>query len=282
MQACSDPAAMSSLQDILCDMTPLQQRLYDTVVASQQGGDLAPLLVAPVATGAAPPQRCGQGLEALAFMRKLCSHPQLVFSWDRQEHVAAARAVLPAGQAASVEAVAAALAAIEHSPKLVALRQLLADCGIVRAARADAAGIAQRLPPEPGDADAPAAAHRVLVFAQLKGTLDLVESVLLQPEGVSFARLDGDVPPARRHAVVQHFNADPTVDVLLLTTSVGGLGLDLTSADTVVFLEHDWNPMKDLQVRSLHLVCKLLEMMSSSVQVLARWPAATMNWPAEV
>ena len=28
---------------------------------------------------------------------------------------------------------------------------------------------------------------------------------------------------------------------------VGGLGLNLTSADTVVFLEHDWNPMKDLQ-----------------------------------
>ncbi|GFH24565.1 uncharacterized protein HaLaN_22384, partial [Haematococcus lacustris] len=43
------------------------------------------------------------------------------------------------------------------------------------------------------------------------------------------------------------FNADPTIDVLLLTTAVGGLGLNLTSADTVVFLEHDWNPMKDLQ-----------------------------------
>eukprot|EP00967_Tisochrysis_lutea_P072592 scaffold96864_cov17-Tisochrysis_lutea.AAC.1 len=48
--------------------------------------------------------------------------------------------------------------------------------------------------------------------------------------------------------VMQRFNSDPTIDVLLLTTSVGGLGLNLTSADTVVFLEHDWNPMKDLQV----------------------------------
>ncbi len=35
---------------------------------------------------------------------------------------------------------------------------------------------------------------------------------------------------------------------MLLTTSVGGLGLNLTAADTVIFLEHDWNPMKDLQV----------------------------------
>lgn len=52
-----------------------------------------------------------------------------------------------------------------------------------------------------------------------------------------------------RFSVVQRFNSDPTIDVLLLTTSVGGLGLNLTSADTVVFLEHDWNPSKDLQVR---------------------------------
>lgn len=31
-----------------------------------------------------------------------------------------------------------------------------------------------------------------------------------------------------------------------MTTSVGGLGLNLTGADTVIFMEHDWNPMKDM------------------------------------
>ena len=36
--------------------------------------------------------------------------------------------------------------------------------------------------------------------------------------------------------------------MMLLTTHVGGLGLNLTAADTVIFLEHDYNPMKDLQV----------------------------------
>ena len=46
------------------------------------------------------------------------------------------------------------------------------------------------------------------------------------------------------------FNEDPSVDVLLLTTHVGVWpGLNLTGADTVIFFEHDWNPMKDLQVR---------------------------------
>ena len=41
---------------------------------------------------------------------------------------------------------------------------------------------------------------------------------------------------------------DPSIDLLLLTTHVGGLGLNLTGADTVIFFEHDWNPTKDLQV----------------------------------
>ena len=45
------------------------------------------------------------------------------------------------------------------------------------------------------------------------------------------------------------FNNDPSIDLLLLTTKVGGLGLNLTGADTVIFVEHDWNPMVDLQVR---------------------------------
>ena len=56
----------------------------------------------------------------------------------------------------------------------------------------------------------------------------------------------------KRFEIVQQFNSDPTIKALLLTTHVGGLGLNLTSADTVIFLEHDWNPMRDLQVWPLH------------------------------
>ena len=55
----------------------------------------------------------------------------------------------------------------------------------------------------------------------------------------------------KRFSIVQRFNSDPTIEVLLLTTHVGGLGLNLTAADTVIFLEHDWNPMKDLQATPL-------------------------------
>jgi TATA-binding protein-associated factor len=64
---------------------------------------------------------------------------------------------------------------------------------------------------------------------------------------VTYLRLDGTIPPVQRHTIVSRFNSDPSIDVLLLTTQVGGLGLNLTGADTVIFVEHDWNPMKDLQ-----------------------------------
>merc|ERR1712123_335667 len=59
--------------------------------------------------------------------------------------------------------------------------------------------------------------------------------------------MDGSVPPGLRHGIVSKFNHDPSIDVLLLTTKVGGLGLNLTGADTVIFMEHDWNPQMDLQ-----------------------------------
>ena len=64
---------------------------------------------------------------------------------------------------------------------------------------------------------------------------------------VQFLRLDGSVEATKRQGIVNKFNNDPSYDCLLLTTSVGGLGLNLTGADTVIFVEHDWNPQKDIQ-----------------------------------
>jgi hypothetical protein len=65
------------------------------------------------------------------------------------------------------------------------------------------------------------------------------------------------VEAGARFGRVQRFNADPGIPVMLLTTHVGGLGLNLTAADTVVFLEHDWNPMKDLQARARRALSSL-------------------------
>lgn len=99
------------------------------------------------------------------------------------------------------------------------------------------------------NAEAGVPQHRALIFCQLKTMLDIVENDLLRKlmPDVTYMRLDGTTDVSKRHAICQTFNSDPSIDCLLLTTHVGGLGLNLTGADTVIFVEHDWNPMKDLQ-----------------------------------
>ena len=66
-------------------------------------------------------------------------------------------------------------------------------------------------------------------------------------DNVSYLRLDSSMNAVDRFNTVNLFNSDPSIDLLLLTTHIGGLGLNLTGADTVIFVEHDWNPSKDLQ-----------------------------------
>ncbi|OQR91562.1 hypothetical protein ACHHYP_04570 [Achlya hypogyna] len=92
------------------------------------------------------------------------------------------------------------------------------------------------------------AGHRFLVFCHLQATLDLLATTLrAHCSALAFERLDGSVPTNQRQSIVDRFNSDVQVQVLLLTTAVGGLGLTLTGADTVVFMEHSWNPFVDLQ-----------------------------------
>ncbi|GAB2294664.1 btaf1 RNA polymerase II, B-TFIID transcription factor-associated, 170kDa [Dionaea muscipula] len=84
----------------------------------------------------------------------------------------------------------------------------------------------------------------------LQAFLDMIERDLfhVHMKNVTYLRLDGSVETEKRFEIVKAFNSDPTIDALLLTTHVGGLGLNLTSTDTLIFMEHDWNPMRDLQV----------------------------------
>lgn len=172
-------------------------------------------------------------------MRRLCGHPLLVLNWDIAAHRLAAQEVL-GSEVSTLEEARSRLQDTSQSPKLQALKELLEQCGITGSPSAGSA-----LGHEEEDGCTPL--HRILVFAQLKQLLDVVESSILNPAGIAYLRLDGNVESRKRMQIVQKFNSDPTIGVMLLTTKVGGLGLNLTSADTVVFLEHDWNPMNDLQ-----------------------------------
>ena len=67
--------------------------------------------------------------------------------------------------------------------------------------------------------------------------------------GYKYERLDGNTRANMRTAAVERFNRPQFKRfVMLLSTRAGGLGLNLTSADTVIIYDSDWNPHNDLQV----------------------------------
>ncbi|KAJ1984823.1 TATA-binding protein-associated factor mot1 [Dimargaris cristalligena] len=243
------------IQDYYCDLSDIQRQLYEdfsnskttqVIRRSLETGESYSALAAPEPVvqpvgvsgeGEGEGRRKNQAhvFQALQYLRKLVNHPLLVLN-PKHAQYDTVMAQLRANQQQ--------LRDLVHAPKLLALRQLLNDCGI---------GVSD--PSSNTDSavgaltEGAVSQHRALVFCQLKTMLDIVENDLLRVHmpGVTYMRLDGSVDSQKRQDVVTKFNQDPSIDLLLLTTHVGGLGLNLTGADTVIFIEHDWNPMKDLQ-----------------------------------
>nr|XP_029525638.1 TATA-binding protein-associated factor 172-like isoform X2 [Oncorhynchus nerka] len=217
------------IQDYYCNLSPLQVQLYEDFAKSRAKVSVEDTIsTASIHEEEKPKLKAtGHVFQALQYLRKLCNHPGLVLLPQHPEYKRITDQL--AAQHSS-------LRDIQHSPKLSALKQLLLDCGLGSSGSGEGT-------------EAVVAPHRVLIFCQLKSMLDIVEHDLLKPQlpAVTYLRLDGSVPTGLRHSIVSRFNNDPSIDVLLLTTHVGGLGLNLTGADTVVFVEHDWNPMRDLQ-----------------------------------
>ncbi|XP_061914731.1 TATA-binding protein-associated factor 172 [Entelurus aequoreus] len=216
------------IQDYYCSLSPLQVQLYEDFAKSRAKASVDDSISVASTDEEKPKLKAtGHVFQALQYLRKLCNHPSLVLTSQHPEYKRVIEQL--AGQNSN-------LRDIQHAPKLSALKQLLLDCGL-------GGGSSE------GSAEVVVAQHRVLIFCQLKSMLDIVEHDLLKPKmpNVTYLRLDGTVPAGLRHPIVSRFNNDPSIDVLLLTTHVGGLGLNLTGADTVVFVEHDWNPMRDLQ-----------------------------------
>ncbi|KAL3905072.1 MAG: hypothetical protein SGILL_009824 [Bacillariaceae sp.] len=200
-------------------------------------------------------------LKSLLYLRLLCTHPWLVRSKSGR------------GDESSMKK----FFTIEGSGKLLALLEILREAGIKSQdhtaadhdtsllycgdADEDSSGgeeyeyeCAMRTGPALVDDDltnvvSDRGGSRCLIFAQFMDSLDIVEELVLKRymPSARYLRLDGRVPATKRSAIVDTFNQDESVKVLLLTTKIGGLGLNLVGADTVIFLEHDWNPHVDLQ-----------------------------------
>ncbi|XP_047947752.1 probable helicase CHR10 isoform X1 [Salvia hispanica] len=99
------------------------------------------------------------------------------------------------------------------------------------------------------------AGHRVLLFAQMTHTLDILQD-FLEMRKYTYERLDGSIRAEERFAAIRNFSikssaninsCESTPYIFLISTRAGGVGLNLVAADTVIFYEQDWNPQVDKQ-----------------------------------
>ena len=173
-------------------------------------------------------------LNLMMNLRKICNHPYLISGeaeprWDliRSDELAEDNQRKRAGKKPlareSIET-RAGKALIQASGKMMVLDKLLT-----------------KLKSEGG--------HRVLLFSLFTRVLDLLEDFFAF-KGWSYLRLDGSTNRVRRSVDIRRFN-DPNSRffVYLISTRAGGLGINLTGADTVVHFDSDFNPQCDLQAQ---------------------------------
>ncbi|KOO53197.1 myb domain-containing protein, partial [Chrysochromulina tobinii] len=92
--------------------------------------------------------------------------------------------------------------------------------------------------------------HRVLLFSQFTMLLDLLEDYL-KLSRYSYERLDGSITGEKRQAAIDRFSHPESKTFLfLLGTRAGGVGINLTAADTVIIYDPDWNPQNDVQAQA--------------------------------
>ncbi|XP_062073253.1 probable helicase CHR10 isoform X2 [Humulus lupulus] len=119
--------------------------------------------------------------------------------------------------------------------------------------------------------------HRVLLFAQMTHTLDILQD-FLELRRYSYERLDGSVRAEERFAAIRSFSrqsAEGSLSsqaegngafVFMISTRVGGVGLNLVAADTVIFYELDWNPQVDKQaLQRAHRIGQMIPVLSISL-----------------
>jgi len=85
-----------------------------------------------------------------------------------------------------------------------------------------------------------------LVFCQMTQMMNILEDYMIFRK-LRYLRLDGSTKLEDRRDMVDSFQQNDEIFAFLLSTRAGGLGINLTAADTVIFYESDWNPTMDQQ-----------------------------------
>ena len=92
----------------------------------------------------------------------------------------------------------------------------------------------------------------MLVFSQWTKMLDII-GALMEDMGLKFLRLDGSTPVRERQKLIDLFEQDKKIPIFILSTKAGGLGINLTAADTVIIHDLDFNPENDRQAEVFYI-----------------------------
>ncbi len=88
----------------------------------------------------------------------------------------------------------------------------------------------------------------MIIFAREKATIDLVEKFFKDSyPTIRFVKLTSDIKEGDRFTVAQTFNGDSDIKILIVTKAIGGIGLNLSSANFVIMFDSDFNPTVDMQ-----------------------------------
>lgn len=233
------------MQDYYCELSPLQSKLYEDFTKGKLCNDVTKKSIDQLDSMDASVDIKNSSkshvFQALQYLKSVCNHPKLVLTPKHSQYSQIKK---------YLESERSTLDDINHSSKLRALKQLLIDCGIGMSEVPQQGQLLQQQQQATTlELESVVNQHRALIFCQLRSMVEIIENDLFKKHlpSITYLRLDGSVPTNQRQSIVSRFNNDPSIDVLLLTTQIGGLGLNLTGADTVIFVEHDWNPTRDLQ-----------------------------------
>ena len=96
--------------------------------------------------------------------------------------------------------------------------------------------------------------HKILVFSQFLGMLDLVRK-RLDADNIKYVYLDGSTPATERQNIVTQFQEDESIQIFLMSLKAGGVGLTLTAADYVYIVDPWWNPaVEDQAIDRTHRI----------------------------
>jgi SNF2 family DNA or RNA helicase len=230
-----EPAQVTALHDAIrprllrVELTLVQKKYYRALYERN-----TQVLQAGITRKANAPRLTNLAMQ----LRTCCNHPYLIPGVEQREYDELLARTAAAAMAGGDEAAAAlAAGAGREGTQEAYIEALVAASGKLV--------LLDKLLPK-----LQAGGHKVLIFSQSKMVLELLVEYLTQRR-YTFDSITGAVTGNKRQRAIDRYqNKESDSFIMLLTTRAGGVGINLTAADTVIIYDSDWNPQNDVQAQA--------------------------------